>query len=129
MTVSVLANSFSLRGVGLEVSFDAAAIDGKARLHIKNAEGESSFAGADIAHTEGPFGPLLTVQLSVQPDRAWSTFTLVLPVVTLEGVRSEDVATFAVTAVHRTSITGHTRGQSLRTTVVQLVGTASATQS
>ena len=123
-----IANNFHLSGDGLVVTYEGTSIKGTPILHVQDSRGLREFSGGQIDRAEGPFGELLTVYLSESPDRGHSTFTLTLPSVSLTS-GSAHVSTFAVTALHRTSLAGRVSGQAISYTLTQLQGTASIVQS
>jgi hypothetical protein len=127
-TESISPNLFQLSAHHLHVSYALSGPGGKPTLTYQDATQSLSFLGADqIAVTTSDLGTLVTVYLRRTVDTGSTTFTLLVPTVSLpQGTTSAPVHTQGIVAVHRRSpIPALNSGQLETYSVHALGGTAS----
>ncbi|HTN89281.1 MAG TPA: hypothetical protein VL242_36635 [Sorangium sp.] len=126
MTQKIPANTqnfYDLRGEKLNVSYSTTSINGKPRFTYQDASRALSFSGDEIRKVETEIGTLITVTLYQMPDATSTTFTLLIPRVSLELQQSVSISAEGITASHR-GMPGPRVGQRDYYTVTELRGTA-----
>ena len=119
------ANLYVLSGPGLHISYSTTSIAGVPQFHYQDGTQSHSFSGPQIKTEATAIGTLVTVVTRMTVDTGSTTFTLVVPPVTLPASNTTSIATFGVTTVHRFSIIkAFMVGQDDLYTVKQLSGTA-----
>lgn len=127
-TESIAPNLFQLSAHHLHVSYALSGIGGKPTFNYQDATQSLSFLGSEqIAVTKSELGTLVTVYLRRTVDTGNTTFTLLVPTVSLPpGITSVAVHTQGIVAVHRRSpIPALNSGQLETYGVHALGGTAS----
>jgi hypothetical protein len=120
------ANSFSLSGGDIYVDYSSTSINGQPRLTYHDSARTLSFAGIDIRTSEiRDIGTIVSVTLMITPDVGSTTFSLLIPVVTVGPSGSNPVTTVGITTLHRTPLAPQIPGQREVYRVVQLTGVAS----
>lgn len=122
------ANLFTLNGNGLFVTLALSGIDGKPQLTYQDSTNAKTFVGDEITLEEGTLGRLASVTTVRNKDAGYTTFTLVLPVVS-QTPGSHTVSTIAVSTMHRTSLGSVGHGQLTSYHVTTLNGSARHVQS
>ncbi|MCW2525772.1 MAG: uncharacterized protein JWM76_632 [Pseudonocardiales bacterium] len=122
------ANQFELHGKRTSVSLSLSQIDGGSQLTLHNSSGAHDFRDDAITIEETVLGSQFSVELSTAPDLERVTFSVVLPLVNLNG-GNDFIDTIGVTATHRTTIGGVGKGQLTTYRTIRLRGTASQVQS
>jgi hypothetical protein len=116
---------FHLSGHNLHVSYATTGFDGKPHLHYQDATHALDFAGDQIRAVECDLGMLVSVSIQRTVDAGSTSFSLLVPRVTLEAGQSQPIHTEGVTTVHRFSIVPmFNRGQLDGYSVHALSGTA-----
>lgn len=101
------ANLFELWGRGIHVSYSTTSIAGIALFHYKAWGVEHSFQGAEIRVDETELGRQVSVTLETIPDLKTTTFTVVIPKVSVGGENARvRFSAVGVHADHFTSIGG-----------------------
>jgi len=118
-------NLFDLAGGGIHVTYSTTSITGKPIFSYHDATQSKQFTGDQIRTTDTEIGTLVTVTIFLTPDAGSTTFTLLLPIVTLRTADSAHIATYGITTLHRFSIIGPPQGQSESYTAHRLQGSAS----
>ena len=95
------ANHFDLSGDGLHVSYYQSA--GVPVFVYEDAIGSRTFRGSEIEIDATPVGTLVTVVTRLTIDSGSTTFSVLVPRVTLEG-GSTPVRTQGITTVHRFAV-------------------------
>jgi hypothetical protein len=122
-------NLFELHGDCLAVTYSTSSFQGEPLLMYQDAHRSLRFRGDDIRSVEAEIGELVSVTLATTPDLGSTTFTLLLPAVSLATADSAPVDTDGVTTIHRTSIAPSLlHGQTEIYQVCRLIGTARAVE-
>lgn len=118
-------NLYHLSGDGIHVSYATETFVGEPQLTYQDAHQTKHFIGDQIKVEPSRAGTLVTVVLEMTPDRGPTTFTLLVPRVTLGVSPSAPVNTIGIVTVHRLWLGGIPNGQDDLYTVHKLQGTAS----
>lgn len=95
------------------------------QLVYQDAHRHLSFTGDALETEQTALGTLVTVQLSATPDLGATTFTVLVPAVSVLPGEAVPVRTVGITTVHRTSLAPQLQhGQADSYTVTKLDGTA-----
>ena len=116
-------NYYELDGGGVHVVYSLANRGGTASLTYKDEYRTLSFGPRDIRTTRTELGTLVTVTTYLTVDTGSTSFTLVVPDVSLGPKASVPIRTFGVTAVHHFSVVPRP-GQVEEYAVTKLHGTA-----
>jgi len=109
----------------LQVEYSTSGVDGQPHLHYY-AHGQTlNFSGDTIRTMASEIGTLVTVTTQQGLDTGYTSFTLVVPAVTLGQSHEASIKTFGITTVHRTSLAGPlSQAQTEESTITALEGTA-----
>jgi hypothetical protein len=118
-------NLYHLSGDGIHVTYATETFIGKPQLTYQDAHGTKHFIGDQIKVEPSRAGTLVTVVLQMTPDAGSTTFTLLIPRVTLGVTDSASVQTIGIVTVHKFWLGGIPIGQDDLYTVHKLEGTAS----
>jgi len=121
-------NLFTLNGQGLFVTLALSGIDGKPRLTYQDSSSSQSFSGEQITVEEISIGKVATVTTIRTVDTGYTTFSLVLPVVSATPGQ-HTVSTIGITTMHRTTLGAVGHGQLTSYHVTILNGSAKTVQS
>lgn len=104
-------NLYDLKGVGVTISYTTTSINGQPRLNFKKGRLELNFEGDEILALETSIGILVTVTIAKSVDRAFTTFSLLLPQISLATAAAKQAfRTLGITTVHITNIAGPVKG-------------------
>jgi hypothetical protein len=118
-------NFYQLRGAQIHVTYSTTSIDGKPRFAYHDAHRALNFTGDEIRTTSTEIGTLVTVTLVRTVDVGFTTFTVLIPSINLEGTHPASISTEGITTVHRTSLLPAVdRDQTELYSVTPLTGTA-----
>jgi len=97
------ANHFSLSGRGVRVDFSETSISGRPLLTYQDTVRTLNFIGDDIRINEVPdIGSIVSVTLSITPDVGSTTFSVLIPHVTVSGPNgSASISTYGITTMHK----------------------------
>ncbi|HEY0183853.1 MAG TPA: hypothetical protein VGC09_13685 [Rhodopila sp.] len=97
------ANHYALSGHGLHVDYATTSISGQRTLTYHDHTRSLSFSGNDIRVVDVPdIGSVVSVTLSITVDVGSTTFTVLIPPVTVSGIGgSAPVSTDGVTTMHK----------------------------
>lgn len=122
-------NHYVLAGGGLHVIYSTSGIDGKPHLNYQEGKKQTlSFRGDEIRSVETEIGTLVSVTLRRTAEGGCTTFSLLLPRVTLpNGANSVSIRTEGITTLRRDAQGAAAGSGQLDTyTVAHLRGTAGA---
>lgn len=118
-------NQYDLQGTGITIGYSTSSIAGRPQFTLKKGRQTHSFSGDQIDTLDTRIGTLLTVTLAQVPDKETTTFSLLLPAISLATSSSKQAfSTIGVTTVHKTSITGSVKGPRQTYKTVALRGSA-----
>jgi len=121
-------NLFTLNGQGLFVTLALSGIDGRPRLTYQDSSSSHSFTGEEITTEEISIGRVATVTTLGTVDTGFTTFSLVLPVVSATPGQ-HTVSTIGITTMHRTVLGAVGHGQLTSYHVTTLNGSAKTVES
>jgi hypothetical protein len=122
-------NLYDLKGVGVTVSYSTSSISGEPRLSFKKGRMELNFAGDEITAFETSIGTVVTVTIGKTVDRGFTTFSILLPSISLANSAAKQAfRTLGITTAHTTSIAGPAKGAQETYKALQLRGSAKHTQ-
>jgi hypothetical protein len=121
-------NQFELHGKRTSVSLSLSQVDGGSQLALHDGSGAHDFHDDAITIEETVLGAQVSVELRGTPDLERVTFTVVLPLVNLNG-GNDFIDTIGITATHRATFAGVGKGQLTTYRKIRLRGTASQVQS
>jgi hypothetical protein len=123
-------NHYQLHGGAISVTFLPVGAGGLAHFQYHDPQRTLNFTGDQIRKVEVPdLGTIVSVTLILTVDSGSTTFSVLIPKTTLQGVRgaSATIHTEGITTVHRFSIVPiFNLGQDELYTVTPLTGTASS---
>ena len=97
-------NLYTLHGHLLHISYSTSGIDGKAHFQYQDSHQTLNFSGDQIRTTESEIATLVTVTIRTTIDSGSTTFSLLLPTVTLGLSVSAPIRTVGITTVHKFSL-------------------------
>jgi hypothetical protein len=119
-------NLYQLSGEGLQISYLMIAIDGKAHLIYQDPNQMLHFSGEEIHRVETDLGAVVSVTIRRTVDMGSTTFTVLLPRVSLVGEQSIPIRTDGITTLHKFSVAPTlNHGQLEFYTITRLEGSAS----
>jgi hypothetical protein len=122
-------NLYDLKGVGVTVSYSTSSISGEPRLSFKKGRLELNFAGDEITTVETSIGTVVTVTIGTTVDRGFTTFSMLLPSISLaDSAVKQAVRTLGITTEHTTSIAGPVKGAQQTYKALRLRGSAKLAQ-
>jgi hypothetical protein len=118
-------NIYQLTGPHLSITYSTTSIDGQPHLSYQDAHQTLNFRGEQIRAVSTEIGTLVTVNIRMTVDTGSTSFSVLLPRVSLDNTRQAPVRTEGITTIHRRSpIPAFNHGQLDTYTVVSLSGTA-----
>ena len=123
-TPSLTPNSFQLTGDDIQVNYSTTSIDGKPRFTFKKGNKTLDFAGNQISSSTVNIGTLVSVVIAAVPDKSTTTFSVLLPAISLPASKRQAFRTLGITTVTKTSIVGPPVGVQQTYTTVALRGSA-----
>ena len=117
-------NLYELSGNGINVTYSSSSISGKPLFNYHDASQVRSFSGDEIQTVDTIIGKLVSVFLIRTVDGGSTSFTLVVPSVTLPQSNVANIVTEGITTLHKFSIVGPPQGQTELYTFHKLHGTA-----
>ncbi len=121
------ANVFHLHHASLHITYATGALGSKVGLTYQDASQTLHFDEPQLRRVQTDLGEAVSVTLRLTPDAGSTTFTLVIPHVTLDVNQHVPVSTIGITTLHRFSIAPQLLHGQLETySVATLHGTASA---
>jgi hypothetical protein len=119
------ANLFELSSGAIHVTYSATSILGGPIFSYRDDRISRSFRGDEIRNQDTDIGQLITVTLEAVPDLRTTTFSLILPVVTvLPQSTGAHVRVPGIKATAPTTIAGPPPGPQRLYSIVNLRGTA-----
>lgn len=118
-------NLYELSGDGIQVTYSTSSFDGSSHFNYQDSSVNKLFMGEQIRTVETEIGTLVTVTLKQIADGDSTSFTLLIPRVTLNPSNSADIVTDGITTLHKGTFAGPPVGQDDFYTVHRLQGTAS----
>ena len=119
-------NSYSLQGSQLSIGYNTGVAVGLGAFFYQDAFQTLTFAQDQLRVVTSEIGTLLTVTLRITPDLGSTSFTLVVPTVSGQGLEAPiPIQTLGVTTLHRLFLgRGPSQEQTELYTVTALAGTA-----
>ena len=117
-------NLYELSGRGINVTYSSSSISGKPLFNYHDNFQVRSFSGDETQVVDGIIGKLVSVFLIRTVDGGSTSFTLVVPSVTLPQSNVANIVTEGITTLHKFSIIGPPQGQTELYTFHKLHGTA-----
>jgi hypothetical protein len=118
-------NLFRLHGHNMQITYSTSGFDGKPHLQYHDPFQTLHFSGDQIRAVNTEIGTSVTVTTRKTTDSGSTTFTLMVPRVTLGTSEVTDIATIGITTIHRFSIVQEfNQGQLDSYDVTELRGTA-----
>jgi hypothetical protein len=125
MAQTISPNLYDLQGQGITVNYSTSSIAGKPQLTYKKGRQTLNFSGDEIGVLDTPVGTLVTVTIAVIADLGSTTFSVLLPRISLaSGGAKQTFTTIGITTTNKTSIAGPVKGAQQTYKVVALRGTA-----
>jgi hypothetical protein len=125
MAQKIVPNQYELQGPGISVGYSTSGITGKPQLSLKKGRQTLSFTGDEIGVLDTSIGSLVTVTIAKTPDKGVTTFSFLLPAISLPAASAKKTfKTLGITTVHKTTIAGPPTGVQQTYKSVQLSGTA-----
>jgi hypothetical protein len=118
-------NHFALSGHGLQVIYASTSFAGQPQLTYQDPQRSLQFSGGDIQKADSDAGTLITVTIVRTVDTGSTSFSVLIPRVTLQNGQPAHVRTIGITAVHRLTVDTPAHGQLDTYQVAHLSGTAS----
>jgi hypothetical protein len=116
-------NQYDLLGQGVTISYSASNIAGQAALSYKTSRQTLNFAGDEIAVLDTGIGSLVTVTIAKTVDKGFTSFSFLLPAISLSTAK-QSFQTIGLTTVHKTTIGGPVTGPLETYKSIALKGTA-----
>jgi len=121
----ITPNLYDLRGEGIGITYSTTSLTGKPQLTLKKGRQTLSFTGDEIGVLATPLGSLVTVTIAKTVDRGFTTFSFLLPAISLASTSARQAfRTIGITTVTTTTIGGPVTGPLQKYTVVVLRGSA-----
>ena len=117
-------NLYELSGNGIHITYSTSGLQGKPLFNYHDAFQAKNFSGDEIQTGDTILGILVTVFLVRTVDKGSTTFSLLVPRVTLPPSDVAEISTEGLTTLHKFSIVGPPQGQTELYTVHRLYGTA-----
>jgi hypothetical protein len=103
-TTATAPELYQLSSGQLHVSYTTSGLDGQPHFTYEDAQKRLDFKGDEIRTSTCDLGTLVTVSLRVTVDTGSTTFTLIVPNVSLDASDSAPVATQGIMATHDFSV-------------------------
>ena len=121
---------YQLASGQLQVSYRPSDLDGQPHFTYQDGDRKLDFKAGDIRTSTSELGTLVTVSTQVTVDTGSTTFTLIVPNVSLDAGGSAPIATQGITTTHHFSLFRNAdEGQTGFYTLTALSGTARASSS
>lgn len=118
-------DTYALNGHGLHVTYDSTGFAGKPQLTYQDQQRILHFSGSAIRRVDTDAGTLVSVTTIMTIDTGSTTFSLLIPRVTMQNGQHAQIRTFGITTTHRLTIDTPAHGQSDTYQIHPLTGTAS----
>ena len=128
MVQKTAPNQYDLQGTGIRIGYSLSSIAGPPQLTFKKGSRSLNFTADEIAVVDTQIGTLVTVTIAQTPDRGFTTFSFLLPVIQLGTSGKQAFRTVGVTTVHKTTIAGPPKGVLETYKTTELRGTARAVE-
>jgi hypothetical protein len=93
------ANLFNLKGDGLTIEYSSSSITGKPQFQYSDGQANQTFTGNEIKVTKSDIGSLVTVTIRKSVDANFTTFTLLLPEIHMDGSETR-FSTIGIETLH-----------------------------
>jgi hypothetical protein len=123
MAQTIVPNQYDLLGQGVTISYSTSNIVGQAQLSLKLGRQSLNFTGNEITVLDTGIGSLITVTTAKTVDSGFTTFSFLLPAISLATAK-QTFQTIGLTTVHKTTISGPVTGPLETYKSVALKGTA-----
>ena len=97
-------NHYQVSGKHLHVSYATTGIDGKPKFTYQDLHQTLSFSGEEIRSVQTDVGTSVSVTIRLTVDTGGTTFTLLIPRVSIPGEQSVPIQTIGITTVHKFSV-------------------------
>jgi hypothetical protein len=117
-------NFYDLTGDGIHISYATTTFAGPPLFIYQDASQNRRFTDKQIQSVDTEVGTLVSVILQVIPDLGSTSFSVLIPRVSLSTSDTANITTYGITTLHKTTFFGPRQGQNDVYTVHQLQGTA-----
>jgi hypothetical protein len=118
-------NAYQLQGPQLSIGYFTGVASGLGPFFYQDAHQTVVFQESEIRTVASELGTLVTVTIRRVIEFGSTTFTLLVPNVTLNGLGPVTISTVGITTLHRLLVFPGLHGQTELYTVSSLTGTAS----
>ncbi len=121
------ANLFDLAGDGVNITYSTSSFTGKPQFQFNDGQNNQTFTGDEIQVTKSSIGSLVTVTIRKSVDANYTTFTVLLPEINIEGSETQ-FSTVGIETLHHflASAPNLIKGPRETYQTYQLEGTAKA---
>jgi hypothetical protein len=124
-TAGLQPDTYALTGPGLHVTYDSTGFWGMPQLTYRDQQRTLHFSGSAIRRVDTDAGTLVSVTTIMTVDTGSTTFSLLIPRVTVQNWQHAQIRTFGITTRHRLTIDTPAHGQLDTYQIHPLTGTAS----
>jgi hypothetical protein len=125
----LVPNHYALNGHGpLQVIYASSGLGGQPNLTYQDLQQTLQFSGSNIRQVDGDVGTLVSVTIAETTDTGSTTFSLLIPRVTLWNGQPAHIRTVGVATLHRLTIDTPAHGQLDAYQLHHLSGTASVVE-
>jgi hypothetical protein len=122
-------NHYALTGHGpLQVVYASTGLAGQPQLTYQDLQLSLQFSGGDIRRVESDVGTLVSVTIIKTVDTGSTSFSVLIPRVTLQNGQPAHIRTAGVTTLHRLTVDTPAHGQLDTYQLHYLSGTASVVE-
>jgi len=122
-------NHYALTGHGpLQVVYASTGLAGQPQLTYQDPQLSLQFSGGDIRRVESDVGTLVSVTIIKTVDTGSTSFSVLIPRVTLQNGQPAHIRTAGVTTLHRLTVDTPAHGQLDTYQLHHLSGTASVVE-
>lgn len=123
MAPTNIPNQYDLLGQGVSISYSTSNIAGQSQLSFKKGRQALNFTGNEITALDTGIGSLITVTIAKTVDAGFTTFSFLIPAISLATAKLT-FQTIGLTTVHKTTIAGPVSGLQETYKSIALKGTA-----
>src|SRR3982074_3057594 len=100
-----------LAGEGIQITYSTTSFAGKPQFYYQDAGLSKLFVGDQIQVVDTDLGKLVSVVILLSIDTGSTSFTLLVPRVSLRLSDVVNIATVGITALHKKPVVGPSHGQ------------------
>jgi hypothetical protein len=117
-------NFYDLSGDGIHITYATTTFEGPPVFIYHDASQTKKLTDKQIQSVDTEAGTLVSVTINVIPDLATTSFSVLIPRVSLSTSDTANITTYGITTLHKTTFFGPRQGQNDVYSVHQLQGTA-----